>query len=172
MAEEKPANNEEQKPESKLPMKAIIVVLGILLLEGAMISIFWVTKGGPAPAEASDPINQTQETPNKDMVEVILASDMSVDNYSLGKTRIVITLQVAAKTARSKETQLKEAVGNHNTEIRDTIRVSLSSADPTDLKDAKLEVIKREIKTGVELIIGSGLIEEILLPIWQSYTAD
>ena len=41
-----------------------------------------------------------------------------------------------------------------------------------EMVNEKLEVIKRGIKTHIEEIIGEGLIEEILLPVWQSYTAE
>jgi len=172
MADETTPNSDEQKPKSKLPMKTLLVVLGVMFLEGAAISVFWVVKGGPAPAEATDPIAETIQGPNKDMVEVELTGTMTVDNYSLGKTRMVITLEVVAKTERANQEQLKQAVDEHKTEIKDTVRELVSAAEPTDIRDSSLEVIKREIKTGTEKIIAENLIEEILLPVWQSYTTD
>ena len=172
MAEQTPAGAEEQKPKSKLPIKTLMVIAGIMLLEGGTISVFMVAKDGPEPAAATDPIADTAEGPNIDMVEVELTGNMTVDNYSLGKTRMVITLEVVAKTAKEKQEQLKQAVDEHKTEIKDTVRQLVSAAEPTDIRDSSLEVIKREMKTGTERIISKGLIEEILLPVWQSYTAD
>ena len=168
-AEAKP---EEQKPKSKLPMKTLMVILGVILLEGGTIGVFWKMKGGPEPAEATDPIAETQENPNKDVVEVVIIDDMSADNYKLGKTRMVISFQVAAKAQRSREQKLMAVLEQNAIQIKDSVRVLVSDADPAQIRDGKLEVIKREIKTGVERIIGEGYIEEILLPQWQSYNAD
>lgn len=65
MAEEALATEEEQKPKSKLPLKMILIVAGVLLLEGGVVSMFWVMKGGPDPAEATSPIEGTHEIPSK-----------------------------------------------------------------------------------------------------------
>ena len=88
------------------------------------------------------------------------------------KARLVITLEVVARAQRVDEPQLTVSVTDNGTAIIDRIRTMVSSAEPSHIRDPKLEVIKREIKTGVETIIGEGLIQDILLPIWQSYPAD
>ena len=173
MAEDAPANSAEQKPKKKLPIKTIIVILSVMLLEGGTITFFKVAHDGPQPAQATDPIAPTEKAPGKDMVEVVLADNMNVDNYSMGaKARLVITLEVVARAQRTDEPQLTQSVTDNGTAIKDKIRTMVSSAEPTHIRDAKLEVIKREIKTGVETIIGEGIIKEILLPVWQSYPAD
>ncbi|MBN2212157.1 MAG: flagellar basal body-associated FliL family protein [Sedimentisphaerales bacterium] len=174
MAEQKPTpNKEEQKPKKKLPIKTLIIILGILLLEGGTIGVFMAFKGGPSEAGASsDPIVDTQEPEQKKMAEVILAEDFTIDNYTAGRARIVIRCGVAAKVSLENQPKLQEMVAAHQTEIKDTIRTLVSSAQPDHLRDSKKQVIKREIKTGMEEIIGEGLIEDILLPDWQSYQQE
>jgi flagellar basal body-associated protein FliL len=172
MAEEAPVTTEEQKKKSKLPLKTIIIILAVLLLEGGTITVFMAFKGGPKPAEGTNPIEGETKVEQKEFAEITLAESFSVDNYMGGKTRLVITMEVCAKVAKDKEEEFGGIVESHKTEIRDAIRTLVASAQPDQIKDPKLQVVKREIKTGVEKIVGEGVMQEILVSSWQSYTAD
>ena len=172
MAEEALATEEEQKPKAKLPLKMILIVGGVLLLEGVMVSMFWVMKGGPEPAEATSPIENTQEIPSKGFAEVVLAESFQVDNYMQGRKRTMVTLEAYARVEKAKFEELKELAENHSKELRDKIRTLISSAQPNDLKDPNLEVIKRMVKDAAEKIVGEGIINEILFPKWSSVTPD
>jgi len=172
MAEEIPAKEDIQKEKSKLPIKAMIILLAVMLLEGATISVFFVMKGGPKPAEGSDPIAETEKNVNNNYAEVVLVQDFQVDNYMAGRSRMIVTLEVAAKVESTNKEKLDMSVNDHRKEILNSVRVLVSSAQPDQIKDPKLEVIKRKIKSGVEEIVGEGMIQEILMPIWQTYVAD
>jgi len=172
MAEEIPAKEDIQKEKSKLPIKAMIILLAVILLEGAKISVFFVMKGGPKPAEGSDPIAETEKNVNNNYAEVVLVQDFQVDNYMAGRSRMIVTLEVAAKVESTNKEKLDMSVNDHRKEILNSVRVLVSSAQPDQIKDPKLEVIKRKIKSGVEEIVGEGMIQEILMPIWQTYVAD
>jgi flagellar basal body-associated protein FliL len=172
MAEEKPAKDDIQKPKSKLPLKAMLILLSVMLMEGAVVSVFFVMKGGPKPAEGSDPIAETEKSVNNNCAEVMLVQDFQVDNYMAGRSRMIVTLEVAAKVESKNKEKLDLSVSEHSKEILNAVRVLVSSAQPDQIKDPKLEVIKRKIKNGVEEIVGEGMIKEILMPIWQTYVAD
>lgn len=172
MAEETPAKDDIQKLKSKLPIKAMIILLAVMLLEGATISVFFVMKGGPKPAEGSDPIAETEKNVNNNYAEVVLVQDFQVDNYMAGRSRMIVTLEVAAKVEIANKEKLDMSVNDHRKEILNSVRVLVSSAQPDQIKDPKLEVIKRKIKNGIEEIVGEGMIQEILMPIWQTYVAD
>jgi flagellar basal body-associated protein FliL len=161
---------EEIKPKPKIPLKTIIVIAAVTLMEGGTIATFKLMHK-PQVVEASDPIVQVEENPNKDSAEIALA-DGNVDNYVSGRSFIRVTLEVHAKVKKEKQTQLNELVTAHKTEIRDRIRYLVSSSQPEDLKDPKLQVVKRQIKSDIEKVVGDGLIEDILLPIWQLYTME
>ncbi len=172
MAEEAPVTPEEQKAKSKLPLKTIIIILAVLLLEGGTITVFMVFKGGPTSAEGTDPIQGDTQVDLKEYVEVPLTESFNVDNYMGGKTRIVITMEVCAKVSKEKGDEFMGLVDSHTTEIKDAMRTLVASSQPDQIKDPKLQVIKREIQTSVEKIVGEGMIHEILVSNWQHYTAD
>jgi len=172
MAKESAASPQEQKAKAKLGLKTILVVLGVLLLQGGTFTLTKIMFSGPKSAGATSPIEDTVQSTNQDMAEVSLAEDFRVSKFVGTKAQIMVTMSVSAKVSKEKQSQLQDLVTNHSTEILDTVRVLVSSADPEHIKDPRTEVIKREIKSGVEKIIGEGLIEEILLPGWQPFDAD
>jgi len=174
MPEEVVEKKEEvQKEKPKFPKKTILIVLGVLLLEGSTIALFVMLKGGePAPAAATDPIEQTQQSLSDNLAEVVLIENASVDNYVGGKTKMIITLQVAAKVESANKDKLDAKVKEHKNEIMNTARVVVSSATPTEIRDPKIQVIKRQLQVEIEKTIGEGLIKEVLLPVWSTYVAD
>ncbi len=172
MAEEAPDNQDIQKNKSKLPIKTLIIILAVFLLEAGAISFFFVMKGGPKPAEGSDPIADTEDAVKNNMAEVELATDFQVVNYMQGRSRIIVTLEVAATTDLDKKEMLQTKVTDRAKEILNVIRIIVSSAQPDEIKDPKLEVIRREIKSGVSGIVGEDLLKEILVPVWAPYSDD
>ncbi len=69
MPEETPVTPEEQKTKSKLPLKTIIIILAVLLLEGGTIAVFMVFKGGPTTAEGTNPIEGDTQVDLKEYAE-------------------------------------------------------------------------------------------------------
>lgn len=177
MAEDTPAGQattEEQLPKSKLPIKAIMLIIGVLALEGGTIGIFMAANKGPKPSEGSNPIEETKETAGAAMAEISLIDSMQVDNYRLGvNTRMIVTVAVTAKVEKEKELEFQPLVEMHRAEIKDRIRALVSSADTQDIQDAELQVIKREIKINVERIVGrEDCIDEILITGFSSHVVE
>lgn len=165
---------DEQKPKPKLPLKTILVILGVLVMEGGTIGIFMAVNDGPKPSEASNPIAGTSERANADMAEIQLVEPMTIDNYTQGRTRMLVTIEVSVKIEKSRQEKLSLLLTEHATEIKDRIRSLISAASPDNLKkDYKLQVIKREIKVIVEKTIGrEDSIDEILIPSIQVMNVD
>jgi len=167
--------NDVQKPKGKLPLTTILVVLGVLVLEGGAISTFFIMRGGkPGAAEATNPIEQTRESQNKGLIEVSVVDSFQVDNHKLGgKSKLVVTLDLVIKVEKVNEEMLQDLIKDHKSEILNAVRVVISSAQPEQIKDdPQLEIIKRELKANIEKIIPEGLITEILLPRWTSFVND
>ncbi len=173
MADETPVTNKEQAPEKKkFPLKVVIIILGILFMEGGSFVAFKMFFGGPKPAAATEAIADTKKDVKQQMAEVVLAKDFRVDNYVTGRVHTMITLNAVAKTKQENQAKLDAQVKEHANEILSTIREIVAQASPDQIKDPKLEVIKRQIKAGVDTIVGKDLVTNVLLPVWQLYTAD
>ena len=177
MANDLPLTDEEQKPKSKLPLKMIIIIGSVFLLEAGAVSLFWIMHGGPDPSDATISIEQTEEYSREGLAEVQLAESFQVDNYMKGSsTRTMVTLEVFATYLEGEDQANVEKVSalveKHSSEINDRIRTIVASAKPNDLTDPKLEVIKRIIKSEVGKIIGKDYIQEILLPKFSPVTFE
>jgi flagellar basal body-associated protein FliL len=177
MAEEKqnatPPTPAEQKPKKKLPLKMVIILAAVVgLMEGGTIVIVKMLSKPHVAEGSTEAIVPTKEAPVKEMAEVVLVDQFTVVNYVAGRSRMVITLKVTGKVAADRKGKLEEAVKNRGTEMKDVIRTLVAAAPPDQIKDPKLQVMKRQIKTSMEQIVGEGLIEEILLPDWQPFSSD
>ena len=174
MADDLPLTDEEQKPKSSMPLKMIIIIASVFLLEAGAVSLFWIMHGAP---DATDAITQTEENSREGLAEILLAESFQVDNYMKGKsTRTMVTLEVFATYLEGEDLVNVEKVTllveKHRSEIRDRIRTIIASANPADLTDPKLEVVKRIIKNEVGNIIGQEYLQEILLPKCSTVTYE
>jgi len=178
MADETP-NAQEQKPKSKISLKMILVIGGVLILEGGIICAVFIMKD-PSPSEATSTIDPTQARPQDQLAEIQIAEPFQVENYTRGTARTMITLEVWAtykKTDPEEEVDenaltIEELISTHRSSICDRIRMRVASANTNELKDPKLEVVKRIIKSDIDEIIGEGMIEDILLPRWSPVDID
>ena len=168
MAEQNNLTEAEQKPKRKLPIKTLLIVVGVVLLEGGTIVAFKVFNK-PAPAAGSNPIEGTTETPLKDEAEISVAEDFSVDNHVGGRTKIVVTMDISVKVKKPDEAKVTELVKANKAEILDSIRTLIAASQPDHIKEPDKQVIKREIKFAVEKIIGKDLIETVLIADWKTY---
>lgn len=169
MAEQNPPNDAEQKTKRKLPLKAILIILGVLLMEGGTIVVFKVFSK-PSLAEGSSSIEKTAENPTKDEAEIILAEGFSVDNHMAGHTTLKVTMDIAFKVKKDNKDNVEILVEDHKREMLDRIRTLVAGAQPDHIKkEPDLQVIKREIKLAVEEIIGKELVEDILITDWTTY---
>ncbi|MCP4709400.1 MAG: hypothetical protein GY869_12305 [Planctomycetes bacterium] len=168
MAEQDNLTDAEQKPKRKLPIKTLIIILAVVLLEGGTIVAFKMFNN-TAPAEGSNPIEETTETPLKDEAEISLAKKFSVDNHVGGRTKMVVTMDLSVKVKKPDEAKVKERVEANEAEILDSIRTLIAGSQPDHIKEPDKQVIKREIKLAVEKIIGKDLIEAVLIAEWKTY---
>ncbi len=171
MPEEAAESAEVQKPKSKLPIKAILIVLGVILLEAGTVTFFKVINK-PKVSEGSSAIEDNKDLPNEDIVEVVLVEQQSVDNYTGSNTKYVVTLDVVAKVKSENQEKLTGQIGKHSKEIMNSVREVISGAQLVEIKDPHTEVIRRSILSRVEEIIGDGMIESIMTPAFTSYASD
>ena len=163
----------EQKPKGKLPLKTIIMIAAVVAMEaGTVIGFKMMHEKEVKPADASTPIAQTETATTREMTEITLCENTSVDNYISGNSRTVVTLEVVARIETAKKEQVTKLIEDNSTQLKDRIRTLVASSQPDHIRDPRLQVIKREIKMEIDKIIGEGHIDEVLIPVWQSYNQD
>ncbi|HCD33511.1 MAG TPA: hypothetical protein DER01_13970 [Phycisphaerales bacterium] len=173
MAEaQQPDDGEKQ---SKLPMKAIIIVASILLLEGIGISAAFMVAGKPSPVEA-DPAALDAEAMANQQVEELVVSD-KFPNSKMGRTYLYDT-EVYILLRRKHRDRVMNDLQNMNVRISSEISTIFRSIDPLLLEEPTLATLRRQIKAkmddtfGKDEQTGQPLVEDVLIRKCTRFRAD
>lgn len=173
MAEaQQPAEGEKK---SKLPMKAIIIVASILLLEGIGISTAFMIAGKPSDVQA-DPAALDAEAMANQQVEELVVSD-KFPNSKMGRTYLYDT-EVYILLRRKHRDQVMNDLQNMNVRVSSEISTIFRSIDPLLLEEATLATLRRQIKAKMDEMFGkdeqSGkpLVEDVLIRKCTRFRAD
>ncbi len=167
------ANADElQNAKKKLPIKVIIIVLLVVVMEVGTI-MFMKMSNKPETVEGdTTAIDQTAVIPEVAESEVMLVEDMSVDNWTTGKTKYIVNFSAAVKVEDAMKEKLAAKIAQHNSEIRQNFNEIIGQAEPALLKDPKREVLIGQMKAQLEAIVGEGIIKELLIPSWSSMPVE
>lgn len=87
-------------------------------------------------------------------------------NASNGR-RLLIDVSIYAVTKTEYESRVKDAIKDREAMIKDRIRTIIAQSDPEKLggqAEPGLETLRRQVKYQLDEIIGSGMIDEVLVP--------
>ncbi len=178
MAKEKPPVKETAKADElqtqkkKLPIKVIIIVLLVVVMEVSTVLIMKMTTK-PDVVEGDTPlIDQTAVIPEVAQSEVLLVEDMSVDNWTTGKTKFIISYSASVKVEDAMKEKIAAKITQHNGEIRQGFSHIIGQAEPALLKDPKREVIIRNMKAQLESIVGEGVIKDLIIFSWSAMPVE
>lgn len=166
---------EEVQSGKKLPIKAIIIVASILIVEALGISAAFMIAGKPSPVEA-DPAAMDAEALGNQQVEELVVSD-KFPNSKSGRTFLYDT-EVYILLRRKHRDEVMTQLDNMSVRVASDIGVIFRSIDPTHLEEPTLATLRRQIKAKLDKTFGkdpqSGdpLIEEIIIRKCTRFRAD
>lgn len=156
---------------------AIIAVLVILQVVAAAMVI-------PSPQESEDLARQmalakkgaeletdtteaeseaAEETLQEDLVEMRVGQ-FSITRYNVEADKLVnIDFEVYAAVLATEEADYAEAFGRNQNRVREQINLTIHSAEPADLADRGLGLIKRRILERTNRALGKPLVREVFL---------
>ncbi len=166
------AADDLQKTKKKLPIKVIIIVVAVLLMEVGTI-LFMKSMNKPEVVEGDTAaIDQTAVVPSIAESEIVIVEDMSVDNWTTGKIKYVVNFSAAIKVEDGVKDAVIAKIAQHKNEIMQIFGRVIGSAEPAALKDAKREQISRQMLAELERIIGEGFIKSLIIPTWSAMPID
>ena len=159
-----PQQTPEQPPAKKLPIKTILIVVGVVALEGATIVIMGAVSG-PKQAQGMQPSGK------QPVVHVeIQIFEGQCQNTRAGKL-VVLDLEIYAKVKEQHEKALEEAKKNHTAELKDRLNRIVGGLAQNELFNvASPEVLRRQVHTLVEEYSGKETVEGILFPKYSPQT--
>ncbi|MAX25504.1 MAG: hypothetical protein CMJ19_13470 [Phycisphaeraceae bacterium] len=173
MAEAQQPEGEEKK--SKIPMKAIIIVASILILEGIGITTAFMIAGKPSPVQA-DPAALDAEALANQQVEELVVSD-KFPNSKMGRTYLFDT-EVYILLRRKHRDRVMNDMQNMNVRVSSEIATIFRSIDPLLLEEPTLATLRRQIKAKMDEMFGKDeqtgqpLVEEVLIRKCTRFRAD
>ena len=159
------------------------VLLGtVMLLEAAVLFAGFklLGGGGPTTAAGADLVTGDSEDPHggghsgnggkpsdhrKKHVE-LLVLDFKAPNKASGRTYLY-DVAIYAVTKAEREKQVKDTLKEREALIKDRIRTIIAQSDPEKLtggSEPGLETLRRQVKYQLDIILGDGVVEEVLVP--------
>ena len=153
------------EPARKTRLKPILMVAGLMLFEGAaLFALMSVISPAPEASIAEQDAAKLDEDPLKlaGHKEIILC-DVNAFNKKEGRL-YAYHVEVSGMIKAEDEQKLQRFIEARKLSIQDRVQFVIRSADPAQLNDPSLELIKRQIKHELNnLIGGEELIQEILI---------
>ena len=175
------------------------VLLGIVMVLEAVVLFagFKFLGGGPKPANAVDLAQEegghgdhddghggggehgeggtpAKKANDKDRLVELRVVDIKAPNTQNGR-RFIYDMSVFASVKGEFEAKVKDRLKDREALIQDRMRTIIGQIDPEKLgggSEPGLETLRRQIKTQLEIIIGDGMIDEVLVPRCIPFRAD
>lgn len=158
----------EAAPPKSKKLTTMLVIVGLMLAEGALIFGAMMFFGGdPGLATASTGSttgsNGSEKGGHGNVAEVVIAE---LDAYnSLSGRLYVYHLQVSAQVKPQDRQRIESIVEERGDTICDRINTVIRGADPKHLNEPGLESMRRQIKFELDKILGDdSLVLELLIP--------
>jgi len=176
MAEEKDkkADGAPAEGKKKLPMKTILVLAAVLLVEGAVISLVFLLSAGPSPV-AANTAAEDAAAKAEEPVELLIVSD-SFQNTRSGRTYIYET-EVWVVVRRKHDEVVKKSLEGLNAQLTADIATIFRKAEPSYLLDPNLATLTRQIKASVDERLGEDadgkpVADKVLIKKFMQFRAD
>ncbi len=163
-----PENEQANAPKpagKKLPVKSMMIILVIMLLEGGLLA-FWMATVKPESAvgalagdEAGPPAEATGEA---------LIVEDRVSNMRSGRLYlydIKICIEVDSKDIEA----VKKQLDKRDAYVRDNIRTVFAQADPQYLEEPELQTMKRKIHEILEEVLGEESVKRVMFAKYIRY---
>ncbi len=165
------ANGEEKK---KFPLKTIIVLVAVFLIEAVVIAAVFMLSGGPEPAKAQG-AEEDLKAKAQEPVEVLVVEGKFINSKS-GRT-YVYEAQVFVVVKRKHEEQTITDVKNMQAQIANDVRTVIARAEPAQLAEESLSTIIRHIQQQLEERLGkdeegNSIVQEVVIGSWTRFRAD
>jgi hypothetical protein len=178
----------DKKKGGGLLSKTPVLLGGVMLIEAAVLFAGFKLLGGSAPKPAPGAElaegkeeggaeeggghgdghgggDKPKKTDKRKTIEVPVL-DFKAPNKVSGRT-FLFEVSIFATTKGENEEKVKAAIKDREALIKDRVRTIIAQADPEKLvgsSEPGLETLRRQVKYQLDMIVGEGLIDEVLVP--------
>lgn len=166
---------ETDAPTRKLPLKTILVVGIVFIIEAVAISAAFLFAGGPEPTAADPGAEQSKIEFAEQPIEILVV-DGKFPNTGTGRTYLY-DVEIFIVLKRKHQIKAEGEIEARQAQIADDVREIISRAEPAQLAEPRLAAIKRMIKQKLELRLprdedGQTIVIDVAIKKWTHYRAD
>ena len=163
--------------------KMPVLIGGVMVVEAAVLFVgFKMLAGGPAEADAHGvPDAHGEHDPHGagGIAEAPAFAEVPVDSFRapnrLNGRTYLYDVEISVRVAGDVQEKVAGKLAASKSLVRDRMNRIVASIDPQKLNGAAepgLETLRRQVKYQLDLIVGDGLIEEVLVPRCIPYRTD
>lgn len=154
---------QEAAPRRKLPIKSVLVLLLVMLLEGG-IFVLWSMFAGPQTAKA---VGEVPTEPVREYAEIKIY-DLQATNDKTGKLWSY-KVEIVIECPKDKAALAEDIRQRRDAAIRDALSTIIRKADPQHLREPDLQTLRRQFHAALEEIFGDDIIDRVLIPRCEPY---
>lgn len=164
----------EQPAKKKLPIKAMLIVLGLLVAE-AVVVVGVVSMGGP-PAEVKGGVIDLAPADTLEATGELLIVRDKFPNHSTGRVWLW-DLEVQVQVKVKHREHVEKVLDERGAEIKTGISRILRNAHQNHLQEPNLETVTRQFAQYLRTVFGKDpdgeeRVQEVLLPQLVGFPAD
>ena len=165
--------NKQDAPKRKFPIKTIIALAVVLLLEAGAVSVVFFIAGQPADVKAEGA--KLDKAKMEQPVEMLLVEDR-FQNTRTGRAYLYDT-EIYIVLARKHEKTLNQRLESMKAQITTEIATIFRRAEPSHLLEPELSTLTRQIKAMLDEKIGydedgEPYVEEVLIRKCMQFRAN
>ncbi len=158
----------EAAEKRRLPIKSILIIALIMLLEGGMFAVYVVIKPKPSSAEAAV---GAAEGPKAQTAEAVIIENGRFPNRKTGRL-YMYDMEIAIQVDKPVFDRVEKLRLANESLIRDRIRAIVARAEPSYFDEHELQTLKRQIKVMLEEVFGDDTVREVFIKTCNPYRIE
>ncbi|MBX2852207.1 MAG: hypothetical protein KTR15_10715 [Phycisphaeraceae bacterium] len=175
MAEED--NNTEQAPaKKKLPMKMIIILAVVMVVEGAIFGAAYFILGDKPPAVQAEGLDEDDKASEFELVEVLLIGD-KFQNTRQGAQAYLYDATVYVVVQERHRAIIETEIEDQMARISQEVTEVFARAEPAQLNEPDRLTLKRQILDRCEKRFGDDAegepyVRAVVISNWKRFSTD
>lgn len=166
--------NPSQETKKKLPIKTLLILGAIIIIESAVIAGVFLVAGKPADVKAQGASADEVALAEEPIEELVVAEKFP--NTKRGRTFIYDT-EVYIVVRRKHQPEVTGKLQSMAAQISGDVRTIISRAEPHHLLEPTLATIKRQIKAALDERLGrdeegQSRVEQVVITKFTQFRAD
>lgn len=169
------ANKPVEPPKKRFPLKTLIMLVGVLLMEVITVVVAFSLAGGPEPVSADHTgANTLVEDGNKEAEELVIEDRFA--NSRRGDVYLY-DAEIFVVVRKKHQEKVKNDLKSMSAQVHSDILTIFRRADPSFMHEDELQTLSRQIKSALDARLGvdadgQPIVRRVLMTRCTEYRID